>query len=86
MALRVFAFLLEPPTDECEAARVVIAARTASEAAQLLRRAGWHHVRWQAASLSDDEDERRVALGAPGEARWYPWTQDPPRAWTRAAT
>jgi hypothetical protein len=84
MALRVFAFLLKPPTNACEAARVVVATDSANEAARILRRAGWHSVRWQAASASDDDDERGVAFGQPGVAWWYPWTQEPPRTWTRA--
>ena len=82
--VRVFAFVLKPPDDRCEAARVVVASRSATEAAHTLRAAGWHRVSWQAAKLSRDGDERAVALAEPGVAWWYPWTQEPPREWTRA--
>ena len=84
MDLEVFAFHLSGPANACEAARVVVASESVAAAARLVRLAGWHGVRHQAAFPSRDDDEQRQAMTEPGVVWWYPWSQIPPRNWHRA--
>jgi hypothetical protein len=83
MGVRVYVFHLSGPGNACEAARVVVAADRAAEAARAVRSAGWHGVHHRDARVSSDSDEQATGLSEPGAVWWYPWAQRPPRDWRR---
>jgi hypothetical protein len=80
MGLDVFAWHLADPRGDCRALRVIVAAKSATTAAETLRRSGWRGVRSKQAQMAEP-DERMVALDNPDMILWRDWDQDPPYDW-----